>query len=43
MACTVCEERNGYQGKEHDISHCFRLGPKGKDGEERKKRTARKG
>ena len=20
---SICEERKGYQGKEHDISHCF--------------------
>ena len=32
----VCEERKGYQGKEHDISHCFRLRRKGKDGKEGK-------
>ena len=30
----VCEERKGYQGKEHDI---IRLGRKGKDCEARKK------
>ena len=30
----VCEERKGYQGKEHDI---IRLVRKGKDGEVRKK------
>ena len=32
MACTLCEERKGYQGKEHDISHCLRLERKGWQG-----------
>ena len=35
----VCEQRKGYQGKEHDI---LRLGRKGKDGKARKEMTARK-
>ena len=34
-----CEDRKGYQGKEHDI---IRLGRKGKDGEARMEMAARK-
>ena len=38
----VFEKRKRYQGKEHDISYCFRLGRKRQGGEARKERAARK-
>ena len=34
----VCEEKKGHQGKEYAISHCFRLGRKGKDHKARNSR-----
>ena len=37
------KEKKGWRGKDCDKSSCFRLGRKGKDGEERKGRTAKKG
>ena len=37
------KERKGQRGKYGEESLCFRLGRKGKDSEERKVRTARKG